>query len=61
MSAASELARLRRDLESLEEEVRIALAPRSKSPLSPAERRTVRSELQALIQRLDELSTRLGG
>jgi hypothetical protein len=61
VSAASELARIRRDLASLEEEVAIALAPRSKSPLSTAERRSVRSELQALIQRLDELSTKLAG
>jgi hypothetical protein len=61
VSAASELARIRRDLASLEEEIAGAMAPRSKSPLSDAERRSARSELQGLIQRLDELHTRLAG
>jgi hypothetical protein len=61
VSTSSELARIRRDVQSLEEEIAGAVAPRSKSPLSEAERRTVRSELQSLIQRLDELSQRLAG
>jgi hypothetical protein len=61
VSAASELARLKRDVASLEEEIAGATAPRSKAPLTSTERRSVRSELQALIQRLDELTTQLAG
>jgi hypothetical protein len=61
VSTTSELARISRDLASLEEEVATALAPRSKSPLTEGERRSVRSALQGLIQRLDELNTRLAG
>jgi hypothetical protein len=61
VSTASELARIRRDVQSLEEEIAGATAPRSKSPLSEAERRAVKSELQSLIQRLDELTQRLAG
>jgi hypothetical protein len=59
VSAASELTRIRRDLASLEEEVAIAVAPKSKAPMTDAERRSIRSELQELIQRLDELTQRL--
>ncbi len=61
MSAASELARLRRDIESLEEEVRVNTGPKAKAPLSSAERRTLKGEIQGLIQRLDELGGKLTG
>ena len=60
MSAASELARLKRDIDSLEEEVRVNTGPRARTPLSSGERRTLKGEIQGLIQRLDELGTRLG-
>lgn len=59
MSVASELTRLKRDIDSLNEEIAVNSGPRAKSPLSSAERRSVRAELQGLIQRLDELSGKL--
>ncbi len=59
MSVASELTRLNRDLASLEEEIAVNTGPRAKSPLSESERRKLRAEMQALIQKLDELASRL--
>jgi len=59
VSVASELTRLKRDIDSLNEEIAVNSGPRAKSPLSSAERRSVRAELQGLIQRLDELSGKL--
>ena len=61
MSVASELTRLKRDIDSLYEEIAVNSGPRARTPLSVAERRTLRAELQGLIQRLDELSSKLGG
>lgn len=61
MSVASELARLRRDLDSLDEELATTSGPRAKAPLTPSEKRTLKAEMQALIQRLDELATKLSG
>ncbi len=61
MSAATELARLKRDITSLEEEIATSIGPRAKAPLTAADRRAVRAELQALIQTLDELNSRLAG
>lgn len=61
MSVASELTRLKRDIDSLNEEIAVNSGPRAKNPLSAGERRTVRAELQGLIQRLDELSGKLAG
>jgi hypothetical protein len=59
VSVASELTRLNRDLASLEEEIAVNTGPRAKSPLSESERRKLRAEMQALIQKLDELASRL--
>ena len=53
MSVASELTRLKRDIDSLTEESAVNTGPRAKAPLSSGERRTLRAELQGLIQRLD--------
>lgn len=61
MSVASELSRLKRDIDSLNEEIAVSTGPRAKSPLSAAERRSLRAEMQGLIQRLDELSGKLSG
>jgi hypothetical protein len=61
MSVASELSRLKRDIDSLNEEIAVSTGPRAKSPLSAAERRALRAEMQGLIQRLDELSGKLSG
>lgn len=61
VSVASELTRLKRDIDSLNEEIAVNTGPRARAPLSSGERRTLRAELQGLIQRLDELSGKLGG
>ena len=59
MSVASELTRLKRDLASLEEEIAVNTGPKSKSPLSAGEKRGLKAEMQGLIQKLDELGSRL--
>jgi len=59
VSVASELTRLKRDIDSLTEEIAVNSGPRAKAPLSSSERRTLRAELQGLIQRLDELGGKL--
>ena len=61
MSVASELTRLKRDIDSLAEEIAVNSGPRAKAPLSAGERRSLKAEMQALIQRLDELSGKLIG
>jgi len=61
MSVASELTRLKRDIDSLAEEIAVNSGPRAKAPLSANERRSLKAEMQALIQRLDELSGKLSG
>ena len=57
MAAASELQRLRRDIADLAALVR----PNARSPLSARDRVALKSEIEALIQRLDELRTQLSG
>jgi len=59
MSVASELSRLRRDIDSLAEEIAVNTGARAKTPLSSSDRRTAKAEMQGLIQRLDELSGKL--
>ena len=59
MSVASELTRLNRDIASLDEEIRVNTGPRAKTPLSAAEKRKLKAEMQGLIQKLDELAGRL--
>lgn len=59
MSVASELSRLHRDIASLEEEIAVNTGPRAKAPLSSADRRKLKAEMQGLIQKLDELAARL--
>ena len=59
MSVASELTRLNRDIASLEEEITVNTGPRAKSPLSAAEKRKLKADMQGLIQKLDELAGRL--
>jgi hypothetical protein len=61
MSVSSELSRLKRDIDSLSEEIAVNTGPRAKTPLSVTERRAFRAEMQALIQRLDELAGKLSG
>ena len=61
MSVASELTRLKRGIDSLNEEIAVNTGPRAKTPLSASERRSLRAEMQGLIQRLDELSGKLSG
>ncbi len=59
MALSSELSRLKRDLDSLTEEIAVSTGPRAKSPLTAADKRAMRAEFQGLIQRLDELMARL--
>ncbi len=59
MSVASELTRLKRDIVSLEEEIAVNTGPRARNPLSVAEKRALKAEMQGLIQKLDELAARL--
>jgi hypothetical protein len=59
MSVPAELSRLKRDLDSLSDEIAVNTGPRAKAPLSPAQRRAIRAEIQGVIQRLDELSQKL--
>ena len=59
MSVSSELSRLKRDLTSLDEEIAVNTGPRAKAPLSAAEKRSLKAEMQGLIQRLDELAEKL--
>lgn len=59
MSVASELSRLKRDLQSLEEEISTASGTRAKLVLSAGEKRGLKAEMQGLIQKLDELAGKL--
>ena len=59
--AATELARLRREIETLVEVVNQALRPGAKPGMTAAQRRTLKSEIQDCMQQLDELGTRLSG
>jgi hypothetical protein len=60
MAVPAELARIRRDLESLSEEIAVSTGPRAKAPLTSADKRKLKAEIQSLIQQLDELAQRLG-
>ena len=60
MAVSAEMTRLKRDLDSLVEEVAVNSGPKAKAPLSAGERRSLKAEIQALIQRLDELAAKLG-
>jgi hypothetical protein len=61
MSVASELARIRRDIDSLSEEIAVNTGPRARAPLSASDRRSLKAEMQGLVQRLDELAVKLSG
>jgi hypothetical protein len=61
MSVASELARIKRDVDSLAEEIAVNTGPRPRVQLSAPERRSLKAEMQSLIQRLDELAAKLSG
>ncbi len=59
MSVAAEMTRLKRDLDSLEEEVAVNSGPKAKAPLTDSQRRTLKANIQGLIQKLDELAGKL--
>lgn len=61
MSVNSELSRLKRDIDSLSEEIAVNTGPKAKTPLSAGERRALKAAMQELIQRLDELGGKLSG
>ena len=42
-------------------EIAVNTGPRAKAPLSAAEKRSLKAEMQGLIQRLDELAEKLTG
>jgi hypothetical protein len=60
MSVASELTRLKRDIASLDEEIATTTGPRAKVTLNASEKRSLKAEMQGLIQKLDELAVKLG-
>ena len=59
MAVSAEMTRLKRDLDSLAEEIAVSSGPKAKSPLTAAERRALRADIQTMIQRLDELAAKL--
>ena len=59
MSVPSELTRLKRDIASLEEEIAVNTGPKARSPLTAADKRAAKAEMQGLIQKLDELAGKL--
>ena len=59
MSVASELARLKRDIASLEEEIAVNTGPKARSPLTAGDKRAAKADMQGLIQKLDELAGKL--
>ncbi len=61
MSASSEVARLKRDIQGLVEATNGDLKPGSKSPMNASQKRALKSEIQTCIQTLDELATKLTG
>jgi hypothetical protein len=61
MSVASELARIKRDIDSLSDEIAVNTGPRARVQLTAADRRSLKAEMQGLIQRLDELALKLSG
>ena len=61
MPATTEMARLQRDIRALIDAVNLDLRPGSKTPMTPAERRAIKSEIEKGMQALDELATRLMG
>jgi hypothetical protein len=61
MPATTEMIRLRRDVRALVAAANLDLMPGSKTAMTPGERRGLRSEIEACMQELDELRTRLAG
>ena len=61
MAAATELVRLKREIETLVDVVNQALRPGARPGLSPSQRRLLKSEIQDCMQVLDELGTKLSG
>lgn len=58
MQATSEIAKLKREIAALREIVG-QTRPGSKAPMTPAEKRTLKSEIERCILELDELRTKL--
>lgn len=61
MPATTEMARLQRDIRALIDAVNLDLRPGSKTSMTSAERRAIKSEIEKGMQALDELATRLMG
>jgi hypothetical protein len=58
MLATSEIAKLKREISTLRDIVGQS-RPGSKNPMSPAERRTLKSDIERCILELDELRGKL--
>lgn len=56
MQATSEIGKLKREIAVLRE-----IVGRPRPPLTPQEKRALKSEIERCIQDLDELRTRLSG
>ena len=61
MPATTEMARLRREVDSLVAAVEQDMRPNAKAPMSASARLSLRSDLEQCMQRLDELRTLLAG
>ena len=61
MPAGTEVTRLKRDIEALQQAVNLDLKPGSKTAMTATQRRALKSDIQQCMQALDELSTRLTG
>ena len=61
MPAGTEVTRLKRDIEALQQAVNLDLKPGSKTAMTAIQRRALKSDIQQCMQALDELSTRLTG
>jgi hypothetical protein len=61
MPALSEMTRIKREIDALAQIVQASLKPGAKAPMSQQARRTLRSDIEQCMQRLDELRTTLAG
>jgi hypothetical protein len=57
MASLGDVAKLKRDIVELEEQISVAL----RGKMRDTDRRSLRSEIEVCMQRLDELRNRLAG
>lgn len=61
MAASREMARVRREIENLVAAIDADIGRGAKETVSRESRRALRSEIEACMQRLDDLRSRLAG